>query len=252
MIPEQLREEPLIRVREASKKPVVDNYEVEATESVESWVEEGGNVGIALAETDTVVVDIDDESVLQAVLELFPETFTVETGSGWYHCYYCCEEWTANASLTGDSSIRSKGWMAVVPPSIHPETGERYTVHRDIPVTKVDEWRFRELVDRFGESGAGGQPHPPMGSEQGESVDRLGELIDHDGYREEVREVLEDRTAGHERRVWLAGFLSGAVGLGVAEIVDVIEEYNRWSNYDREVTRKQVESVVKSGRGGGR
>jgi hypothetical protein len=143
--------------------------------------------------------------------------------------------------------------MAVVPPSIHPDGGQ-YSVHRDLPITKIDDWRLAELVREFvdDENDDGGGVRSDRGEVVADDLDDLDELIHHDGYRKEVRDVLNDPQAGHNRRVWLAGFLSDAVGLSVSEIVRVIDRYNCWSNYDREITEKQVRSVVRSSGGGGR
>jgi hypothetical protein len=250
MIPERLLTEPLLRVKPESKDPVNDAYAVEPVGDIERWVAGGGNAAIALAETDVVVVDVDTRPVAWAVIELLPETFTVETGSGWYHLYYRCDDWTQNTTLDGDSSVRSDGWIAVVPPSTHPDGG-RYTVHRDRPMAEIDESQLRRLVDRFDDDTDSEHPDPDGEHVDGdrEDLDELEELIDHDGYREEVREVLHDRRAGHDRRVWLAGFLCDAVGLSESDIVRVIDRYNRWANYDRETTRRQVASVARS-RGG--
>lgn len=250
MIPTRLLSEPLVRVKPESKDPVDDAYAVEPAGDIVQWVGGGGNAAISLANTDVVVVDVDTRPVAWAAMELLPETFTVETGSGWHHCYYRCEDWTQNTTLDGDSSVRSDGWIAVVPPSTHPDGG-RYTVHRDRPIADIDESELRRLVDRFNQD-AGESEHPDPGDEHGggrDGLDELDDLIEHDGYRAEVREVLTDRQAGHDQRVWLAGFLHGAVGLSESDVVGVIDRHNRWDNYDREVTRRQVRSVVRSGGG---
>lgn len=252
MIPVRLRPEPLLRVKPRSKNPVDDSYAVESLNRVEQWVAGGGNAAIALAETDVVVVDVDTRPVAWAVMELLPDTFTVETGSGWYHCYYRCDDWAQNTTLDGDSSVRSDGWIAIVPPSTHPDGG-RYSVQHNRPIAEIDESELRRLADRFDDGSDGEQPDPDPDGEHADGdrddLDELDELIQHDGYRREVRDVLHDRRAGHDRRVWLAGFLCDAVGLSESEIVRVIDRYNRWANYDRETTRRQVASVVRSGGG---
>jgi hypothetical protein len=257
MIPVRLRPEPLLRVEPRSKTPVDDSRAVESLNSIEQWVAGGGNAAIALAETDVVVVDVDTQPVAWAVMEVLPDTFTVETGSGWFHCYYRCADWTQNTTLDGDSSVRSDGWIAIVPPSTHPD-GDRYAVQHDRPIAEIDESELRRLVDRFDDDRDGEHPDPdpepdPDGNRDGDRDDLdeldLDDIIDHDGYRAEVREVLHDRRAGHDRRVWLAGFLSGAVGLSESDVVRVIDRYNRWANYDESTTRRQVASVVRSGGG---
>lgn len=247
VVPEQLATEPLIRVKSGSKVPVVDNYEVEDVEVVSEWVEAGGNAGISLADSSYVVVDADTPEVVLAVSNLLPETFTVDTGGGGLgvHYYFDCPEWGRNTTLSdGDSSVRSGGWMAVVPPSV---TAEEYTVAYDLPVARVQPEQLAELVDSLGNGGGVGSHPNSARRTTGGDLGELDELITHDGYRAEVRGVLEDRDAPHDSRVWLVGFLSDAVGLSTGEVVRLVDRHNRWSDYDRAITRRQVVSVVESG-----
>lgn len=249
-IPGVLVDEPLVRVKPDSKEPVIDSRTPEPTEEVQAWVINGGNAGICLSETGLVVVDVDDFEVGRVVLDELPETFAVRTGSGWVHRYYWCPDWDRNVSL-GDSSIRSDGWMAVIPPSRHPN-GERYTVRRNVEPVEVPPKALKRMLDEVGtETGAGapeGHPEPSDGSPGGR-LDDLDDLITHDGYREEVREVLTASDPAHNRRLWLAGFLSDAVGMSLREIVQLIDRHNRWVDYDRAITERQAESVVQSGGG---
>lgn len=248
VFPRQIVSEPLVRVKPESKEPVIDNNTPEPPEKVAQWVAAGGNAGICLRETDTVVVDLDNAETLAVADALLPETFEVQTGSGWVHRYYSCTEWERNTSFSG-SSIRSDGWMAVVPPSHHPN-GSKYQVAQDCEVAEVEPSALDELLNKFVQDNSV-RSHPEPKPRGTGGLDELDELIDHDGYRSEVREVLEDRDADHERRVWLVGFLSEAVGLSVGEIVHLIDRHNRWSNYDQETTERQVKSVVESAGGGG-
>ena len=247
VIPERLSREPLIRVKPQSKEPVVDSYEVEAASAISRWIETGGNAAICLAESSYVVVDVDSVEVARAVGETLPETFVVSTGSGWFHYYFECPEWTRNVEL-GGGSIRSDGWIAVIPPSTHP-SGGAYRVMRDREVAAVDADRLGELVERFTETGSEGHPEP-SGEDRGDGrLDELDELIGHDGYRADVREILESSDPDHNRRLWLVGFLSDAVGLSESEIVRLIDQRNRWQDYKRGVTEEQVASVVGSSGG---
>lgn len=247
VIPERLSREPLVRVMPQSKEPVVDSYEVEAASRVAKWVETGGNAAICLAESSCVVVDVDTVEVARAVGEVLPESFTVSTGSGWFHYYFDCPEWTRNVEL-GGGSIRSDGWIAVIPPSTHP-SGGAYRVMRDREVAAVDADRLGELVERFTETGSEGHPEPPSEDRGDGRLDELDELIGHDGYRADVREILESSDPDHNRRLWLVGFLSDAVGLSESEIVRLIDQRNRWQDYKRGVTEDQVASVVGSSGG---
>lgn len=253
MFPDQLAGEPLIRVKYRSKVPCVDCYAVERTNAVANWVQLGNNAGICLSDTPLVVVDADTQEVAAEVAECLPTTFTVATGGEGFglHYYFHCPEWGINRGFSdGDSSIRTGGKFAVIPPSV---TEGRYTVRRDVDVAKVGVDELTELVDRCTEdSGTSTSAAATEDRDRADSgePDELDELIDHDGYRADAREVLKDRGAEHHRRVWLAGFLHGAVGLSASEIVRVIDRFNHWDNYDREITERQVKSVIESSGGG--
>ena len=266
--PDRLLEEPLIRVcrpdcrvhddcSKPGKRPVVDAYEVEDLTEIVHWLKYGGNAGIALAETDIVVIDCDGDNPFNSTAaSMFSPTFSVRTKNG-VHQYVRCPDWSGNVQFTVDGvewgSVRSDGWIAVVPPSRHPEGGF-YSLMYDVEMREVEIEEIEEFVERVerelpGDQDDRDEDRRDRGAVAGDDLDELDELIDHDEYRAEVREALEDREAGHDRRVWIAGFLLDGVGLSVSETVRIIDKFNRWSNYDREITESQVESVDRSSGG---
>jgi len=247
--PHKLLSEPLIRVKPQSKVPKDGPKDAKPELVILRWLrEEGGNVGIALEHSDLVVVDADTREVAQEAVERLPETFTVDTGGDGFgvHYYYECPEWSRNAYLAdGDSSIRSDGYMAVVPPSIHPDGGE-YRVTRDIWPAEIAVSELEQLENSLTEDAdtSGGQSRPRRAS--GDDLDELDELIHHDEKRADVRAALEDRDAAHNQRQFVAGFLLHEVGLSVTEVVQLIDRHNRWADYDFVITKRQVEGVEKS------
>jgi DNA primase large subunit len=62
----------------------------------------------------------------------------------------------------------------------------------------------------------------------------------------EVMSILEDPHATHYQRVWMVGFLKYGCGYTNQEVCDIIRLYNRWSDYDPNVTAYQVEHTIKS------
>jgi len=248
--PHRLLSEPLIRVKPASKVPEDGPKEPKPNLKIVRWLtNEDGNAGICLDGSDLVVVDADTTQVAQEAVERLPETFTVETGGEGFgvHYYYECPEWGRNEYLSdGDSSIRSDGYMAVIPPSKHPDGG-RYRVTRDIPPAEIAVSELEELVDSLTEdrdtegSKAVGTPRDR------DELDDLDELIHHDEKRADVRAALEDRDAAHNQRQFVAGFLLHVVGLSVPEVVQLIDRHNQWADYDPKITKQQVESVSRSG-----
>lgn len=248
--PTKLLSEPLIRVRRESKRPVVGPKEAEPTQNIVQWVDRGGNAGICLEGSDIVVIDADTMEVAQGVVEHLPETFTVETGGSGFgvHYYFESPEWGRNVYLVdGDSSIRSNGYMAVIPPSVHPDGGE-YRVVRDIEPAEVTVSEFERFKDSFTDSEeAPRKQSVSTRRPRGDDLDELDKLIDHDGYRADVRDALEDRDAAHNQRQFVAGFLLDKVGLSVDEVAQIIGRHNQWRDYDPKITKQQVKSVEKSG-----
>jgi len=121
------------------------------------------NVGIVLGKVSRLVaVDLDGLEAVQLYERTFPElcdTFAVRTGSGkGLHLYYQPEVIPNTTRVVGieagNIELRSNGTYVVAPPSIHPDTGNRYTV--DLPVEpmrlhdldKVVRWIVGMIRDR--------------------------------------------------------------------------------------------------------
>lgn len=114
------------------------------------WVEDGGNVGIPLNHP-IVVFDVDHEDFGQLLSDRLPPTFTVRTGSGFDHRYYHAPDWDKDPirfTVGGQEfgSLRTKNWQAVIPPSIHPETGDRYEVKENRQITSVGQDELASVV----------------------------------------------------------------------------------------------------------
>lgn len=150
LIPYQLKHYPLIQVSKEAKAPVKGPDKYDDLQRIEAWVEAGGNYGVSATESnDLVILDIDSSEFQKAVSEVLPETFTVETGSGGYHRYYRCDSFDANRKFSDpEGSIRSSGWYAVGPSSIHPN-GSEYQVIDDRKLTEVSESELLELIEKL-------------------------------------------------------------------------------------------------------
>lgn len=213
-----------------------------------AWIESGGNVGRVL-DDDLVAVDVDSDRLGGIVDTLLPSTFTVQTGSGGEHRYFHCPGFHRNTQLQGGlGSVRSGGWFVVVPPSRHP-SGNRYRVLDDRRVASVEAELLTAVVTAANTSVEADTDSTEAARETAQALrppGDLDDLIHHDGRRAEVWGILRDRTAGHHHRVWLAGFLLGAIGLSVGDVVGIIDRHNRWQNYDRAETARQVRAVAQS------
>ena len=120
-------------------------------DELHNWINSGGNVGRALID-DLVMFDVDHDDLAAILAETLPATFVVETGSGGEHWYYWCESWGDRRQFNTDDgtdwgSLRSDGWQAVIPPSKHPRTGDRYVVAADNPVATVTHDNLVEAVE---------------------------------------------------------------------------------------------------------
>jgi hypothetical protein len=87
------------------------------------------NMGAVLASARVAVVEYDTEEGATRLRELFggtrPLTPTVKTGSGRLHFYFREPEGCQKAAREG-VELRLGAHQCVVPPSVHPETGESY------------------------------------------------------------------------------------------------------------------------------
>jgi hypothetical protein len=61
--------------------------------------------------------------------------------------------------------------------------------------------------------------------------------------RKEILSILHNIHPGHNKRLWLVGFLE-YVGYSKHEICRIISSENRWKGYDKDITEEQVVSVI--------
>lgn len=63
--------------------------------------------------------------------------------------------------------------------------------------------------------------------------------------RRELENILRSRRASHAQRLFLVGFLHNVVGLSSSDVLDVIDKYNCWEDYNKELTQYQIEGTLK-------
>jgi hypothetical protein len=262
MIPQQLREYPLIRVCRPScrshkgcdnpgKRPVSSTKSDESESEVEDWIHSGGNYGVvARSDNDLVIFDSDSEELTNVLTSSLPITFTIESGGEGFgqHHYFKCRDFNVNTGWKDpEGSVRSDNWQAVGPSSTHPETGNQYKVIENVEIARVKasdlysvKSKFDDLDDVQSGGGSAGRPsaHPIS--------DSLG-FIRRNDRRREINEILKTNSA-HSRRVWMTGWLHAAAGLTENEIVSLIMSEASWNNLDREIVKEQVTSVINSSR----
>jgi hypothetical protein len=117
-------------------------------------------VGIACGEASGIfVLDVDNAgdkvgdqvlAELEAKYGALPETYTVRTGSGGWHFYFLFDPARPirNGKLGPNLDIRGEGGQVLAPPTRHPDTGEEYRVHLDVPLAPAPEWMYGLLLTR--------------------------------------------------------------------------------------------------------
>jgi hypothetical protein len=65
-----------------------------------------------------------------------------------------------------------------------------------------------------------------------------------DEKRQEILEILHSEHPDHYSRLWMVGFLRFA-GYSEAEILEIIDKGNSWSDYDSIITQRHVSSVFR-------
>jgi hypothetical protein len=274
VIPQQLRQYPLIKVcqpqckieshgdcHSPGKRPARSVQSHRPIAEIRRWLEQDGNYGVvATSDNDLVILDSDTQEFADLVRRDLPDTFTVQTGSGNFHFYYQCG-YSGNQNFRTEDgelgSVRVDNYHAVGPGSVHPETGQEYTVFRDRPIQPIPEAELSEFVEKIQSEdigvktggGGGGSSRPTTASEldvrPSREILRRLRFINSDSKRREVAKVLEHDHPPRHIRVWMGGFLYSAVGLTESQLRRLLEELAGWATSSNR-TKTEVESLVRS------
>jgi putative DNA primase/helicase len=126
---------------------------------------QGENAGILCS--DMIVIDIDDPVLFEKTCKEkgwnLPETRRHRTGKGLQHLLYKAPK---DGNRYGNRvlnkkfgfDIRGDGGVIVAPGSIHPETGEPYTVESDVPIAEAPEWLLKLALGNVSTSEGSPQP----------------------------------------------------------------------------------------------
>lgn len=110
-----------------------------------------GNTGIVLGYGGLCCIDCDTD-LLKDLSQL--DTFIVKTGGKGehYHIYFTCKDFDGlvNHQLAdGKSDFRNNAKQCVIPPGMHPDTGKRYEVFKDLPIKEVTANEIREILKKY-------------------------------------------------------------------------------------------------------
>ncbi len=220
------------------------------TENPEVWFEYPNvpeRYGILLEPNNLLVIDIDNpEKVDHNKLK---PSFTVKTGGGGYHLYYNKEEDIPSDYTPEWGELKTTGHVVGV--GVMHESGKRYSVLKDKPIRDICKDDLNGIIEKDEEKN-NTDKNSSSNNYYSRNTKGKGPLgfIKSDSIREDVRDILKDSTAPHNKRVWMVGWLYSAAGLNEREIYDLIHKTNQWKDFDPSITRKQIESVISSSRNG--
>lgn len=111
----------------------------------------GWNVGMPTGSAVGMwVLDVDtskDKGGLESIMSLtrshkLPFTLTVRTGTGGFHLYFAHpgKRVSNRQNLWPGIDVRGDGGYVVIPPSVHPDTGEQYRLVRRAIAAPTPEW----------------------------------------------------------------------------------------------------------------
>jgi len=259
--------ERFIKLEQESKAPKIGPdgpfFKADSPELAE-WIENGGNVGLNLG--DLVALDVDSHEFRQLANDQLPSTFSVRSGSGGEHRYFRCE-WSGRRQFSTDGSdmgsVRSGNWYLVVPPSIHPETGEEYHVLRDNPITPIPDIQLQDFLDdatdRYGTATAntgrggggggggcvGGSPNPEIPSEYpSRNVEwtTAKKWLKSNG----LLDKLELSTGDRSGREFLVAKCLAEAGCSEGTIADVLDRFPHNSKWHQRGTDYRNRTVKKA------
>jgi hypothetical protein len=154
----------------------------------------GAASGIFVLDVDNAGGKVGDEALAALVSKYgdLPETYTVRTGSGGWHFYFRFDpdRPIRNGSLGTNLDIRGEGGQVLAPPTIHPVSGEAYTVHLGVPIADAPEWVYDLLTAAAPVPAPVAKPTPALPKVAGEvspaeafdAAHTWAELLEADGW----------------------------------------------------------------------
>lgn len=226
-------------------------------------IKNGGNVGRVLRD-DMIAFDVDHQELLEE-LEDWPETLVIESGGDGvgYHVYYRCPGWNENQRELRSGSVniggvRSGNSYCLVPPSVHDETGNRYTVETDRNPAEVSSSRISELLDEYGKAantggggggggGVGGSPVPSIPNEypnRSADWERLAGWLSSNGLLSHLDKTASKDWSGVEFAVAKCLAEGGFSEDGISDALDRLTHKSKWhsrgSDYQKRTVRKAI------------
>ena len=165
-LPNQLKKEGFNFAKLLGKNPSIggDDWQnqIHSWQEAEIWLNQGYNYGVMGGFEDLIILDTDSQSVSDVVMMSLPITFTVMTGSGKMHFYFFCPELHKKVIFNDKlepsqfqegedhyGEIITKGFQAVGPGSIHPDSRKDYEVLFDEEIATVSKEQVLLALKQF-------------------------------------------------------------------------------------------------------
>lgn len=122
-------------------------------EELTNWIKQGGNYGVVGGgEKNLIVLDFDDETIQNEIIDKLPETFTVKTGGGLLHKYFFCDEGKGFRVKSKDNDtlvdVQGKSTQVVAPGSVH-YSGNTYSIEVNSSIADITMEKIHELLDQY-------------------------------------------------------------------------------------------------------
>lgn len=164
-IPKQLKntEFRFIKIRRNSKKAAEKKFQLSYNYKhdeliFKKYLKEATGYGVLCGQGNLAVVDCDTPKLAQRLLmRLSPTTFSVKTGSGGLHLYYLVPDLDKKIVLTDKKGvhhgeIQFTNFYVLGPGSLHPTTGNIYTVQNDVKIQTISKEKlFKAIGDCYKE-----------------------------------------------------------------------------------------------------
>ena len=142
-----------------SKLPVETKYQKKGRDPLQMipWIEKGYNIGIITGKSSNILImDIDGTPGIDSLAELNHNideinTFTVKSGreKDGFHLYFRTnQDFGIRTKMLPGIDILTNGKHAVAPPSIHPDSGEEYTIYNKIEPQPLPDWLHELLTEK--------------------------------------------------------------------------------------------------------
>ena len=279
MIPEQLQDDqylleiygPEADCSHPGKQPVgsaeTGPFYSSSDSELQSHIQNGGNVGKAL-KGDFVVFDVDHEEFASELSSKLPPTFVVESGGTGFgqHFYYHCPEWAENRQFKVDGSdwgsLRTGNWQVVIPPSVHPESGDRYRVHSDRLISSVGIHEIENLISGIsgvrtanttgggGESGGGGgsvgslRELPEEYPEKSVDWDTMRSWLDSNQLLHEFNRTSSTDWSGLEFKIAKCLAEGGFSEESISEALNRLSANSKWHSRGQSYQQRTVRKAV--------